>query len=182
MLKEMSIQTNRLIIRPYMESDLLEAFHLMQEKELFEFLPMDVMSLDEYTDLFNWLIGCYETSYKDTWFKYSFVITDKSTGHHIGWCGIGSLDFDHDRKEIFYLIGKPFWGNGYGTEAIQGLMKYCFNDLGLKKLSAVVKPDNIASKKVLEKSGFKYEYTVSNLTEEYDFYNGELFYSISNEK
>nr|WP_269669441.1 GNAT family N-acetyltransferase [Paenibacillus sp. GSMTC-2017] len=174
----MVLETSRLVIKPYRASDLLEAFQLMQDKELFTYLPMDVMSLDDYTDVFNWLIGCYEISHTENWFKYSFVITDKETGSHIGWCGFGSLDFNHNVTEIFYLIGKHHWGCGYATEAIEGLMKYCFDELGLEKLSAVVKPDNIASKRIIEKLGFHYEFTVADLPEEFDFYNGELFYSI----
>ncbi|MFR9710224.1 GNAT family N-acetyltransferase [Paenibacillus sp. MB22_1] len=181
MIKETNIQTNRLIIRPYKESDLLEAFQLMQEKDLFQYLPMEVMSLEDYKGLFSWLINCYETSYKEDWFKYSFVITDRETGNHIGWCGVGCLDFNHDYKEVFYLIGKSHWGRGYATEAVQGLINYCFNNLGLSKLTAVVKPENKASKNVLEKLGFCYEFTVSDLPEEFDFYNGELLYSISKE-
>ena len=179
MIKETNIQTDRLIIRPYQESDLLEAFHLMQDKELFQFLPMDVMPLEEYKDLFSWLISCYEVNFTADWFKYSFVITDRDTGRHIGWCGVGCLDFNHNCKEVFYLIGKNYWNRGYATEALQGLIDYCFNNLRLNKLTAVVKPENISSRKVLEKLGFSYEYTVSELPEEFEFYNGELFYSIS---
>lgn len=73
---------------------------------------------------------------------------------------------------MFYLIGKNYWGRGYATD-------FCFNNLRLNKLTAVVKPENISSKKVLKKLGFSYEYTVSELPEEFEFYNGELFYSIS---
>ncbi len=182
MIKDFCIQTNRLVIRPYIESDLSEAFELMQDEDLFHFLPMEVMSLQEYKNLFSWLLNCYETSYTADWFKYSFVITDKEAGNHIGWCGVGCLDFDHKYKEVYYLIGKSHWGKGYATEAVHEFTEYCFNILGLSKLVAVVKPQNIASKHVLEKLGFSYEFTVSDLPEEFDFYNGELFYSISKKK
>jgi len=182
LIKELYIQTHRLIIRSYKESDLLEAFELMQDEELFQFLPMEVMPFEEYKQLFSWLINCYETSHREECFKYSFVITDKETGNHIGWCGVGCLDFNHHDKEVFYLIGKSHWGKGYATEAVQGLINYCFNNLELSKLIAVVKPNNIASKNVLEKLGFNYEYIVSDLPEEFGFYNGELFYSISKGK
>jgi ribosomal-protein-alanine N-acetyltransferase len=177
MIKDMKIETNRLLIRAYHENDLLEAFQLMQNKELFEHLPMEVMSFEEYKRLFNWLRDCYEKSYKDKWFKYSFVITDKNTGRQLGWCGVGSLDFNHNLKEIFYLIGRPYWGMGYASEAIKGLLEYCKNTLEIEEISAVVKPGNKASKRIIEKLEFNYEYTISGLSDEYDFYNGELFYT-----
>ena len=76
-----------------------------------------------------------------------------------------------DYKEVFYLIGKSHWGKGYATEAAQGLIQYCFSYLGLSKLTAVAKPDHIASIHVLEKLGLSYEFIVSDIPEEFDFYN-----------
>jgi [ribosomal protein S5]-alanine N-acetyltransferase len=180
-VKHLKIETDRMIIRAYQESDLHEAFKLMQDKDLFEYLPMEVMSFEDYKKLFSWLIRCYDVSSENKWFKYSFVITDKKNGKHLGWCGVGSLDYDHSDTEIFYLIGKPFWGNGYATEAVSGLMNYCFEQMNLTRLSALVKPDNIPSKKVIEKLGFSYQRTMSGLSEEFDFYNGELYYTYSKE-
>jgi [ribosomal protein S5]-alanine N-acetyltransferase len=48
MIKNLKIESNRLIIRPYMEADLVECFQLMQNKELFNYLDMEVMSFEEY--------------------------------------------------------------------------------------------------------------------------------------
>lgn len=178
-MKQLRIETDRLVIRAYQENDLLEAFELMQEKELYTFLPMDVMSLNDYKNLFSWLMKCYDISPKNDWFKYSFVITKKDDGRQIGWCGVGSLDFNHADKEVFYLIGKPFWGNGYASEAVQSLIEFCFNKLDLSELVAVVKPENNRSVSVIEKLGFEYQYDISGLPEEYDFYNGEFYYRLS---
>jgi ribosomal-protein-alanine N-acetyltransferase len=42
----MRLETERLIIRPYQEEDLMDCFQLMQDKELFQYQDMEVMSLD----------------------------------------------------------------------------------------------------------------------------------------
>jgi ribosomal-protein-alanine N-acetyltransferase len=170
-----------LIIRAYQENDLHEAFELMHEKDLFEYLPMEVMSFDEYKDLFAWLIRCYDVGHENEWFKYSFNSINKKDDKHIGWCGVGSLDYDHSDREVFYLIGKPYWGNGFATEAVSGLIKYCFDTMNLTRLSAVVKPNNIPSKAVLEKLGFTFQSVVTGLSEEHGFYNGELYYTLNKE-
>ena len=52
-VKEMRIETDRLIIRPYKEDDLMECFQLMQDKNLFHYLDMNVMTLEEYKGLFK---------------------------------------------------------------------------------------------------------------------------------
>jgi len=181
-MKDLYIETERLIIRAYQENDLQEAFELMQEEELFTYLPMEVMSFQDYKELFTWLVQNYEVSPKNEWYKYSFTIIRKGDGKQVGWCGVGSLDYNHADKEIFYLVGKPFWGNGYASEAVEALINYCFAKLDLIELVAVVKPENRPSILVLEKLGFNYHSEVLGLPEEFDFYNGEKYYTLRNDK
>lgn len=176
-VKNMKIETSRLIIRPYKEDDLKECFQLMQDKELFKYMDMDVMSPEEYKELFNWIIDCYNTGINED-FKYSFSITLKGSGAQVGWCGIGGLEYNHTVKEIFYLIGRQHWGKGYAKEATVALLDYSFNTIGLNEVVAICKPDNIASKKVIENMGLKYRYTVEGLPKEFDFYNGEPYFSL----
>ncbi len=180
-IKNMQIETERLIIRPYREEDLMECFQLMQNKELFQYLDMDVMSIDEYKDLFYWLIDSYNTGFNED-FKYSFNITLKKNGTHIGWCGVGGINYDHNQKEIYYLIGRQHWGNGYAKEAARALLDYCFTTMGLNEIAALCKPDNIASKKVIENMGFKYRYKLEGLPKKFDFYNGELYHLLTKEE
>lgn len=181
MIKNMKLETERLIIRPYIEADLQESFELMQDKGLFKYLDMDVMSFEEYKGLFKWLMDSYETNY-DSDFKYSFAIFLKETNKFIGWCGVGVLDCFYPEKEIYYLIGREYWGNGYAAEAMTALLDYCFNIMKLPKIIALAKPENIASNKVIQKLGFKFQYIVSGLPEEYEFYNGEPYYSLTKEE
>lgn len=179
MVKDMRLETKRLTIRPYAKEDLMECFDLMQDKELFNYLDMDIMSLDEYKNLFHWLIDSYNTEF-DGDFKYSFNIILKETGKHIGWVGIGGLETDHSMKEIFWLIGKNHWNKGYATEAATALLEYGFNVIGLKEIVALCKPENIASKKVMEHIGLEYRFTMEGSSN--DFYNGEPFYSLTKDE
>lgn len=181
MIKEMRIETERLLIRAYKEEDLLECFQLMQNKELFKYLNMDVMSLDEYKGLFNWLIDCYEVGF-DGDFKYSFNIILKETGSHIGWCGIGGSEFDHAQKEIYYLIGRAYWGRGYAKEASTALLEYGFNTMGVDKIFALVNPGNIASKCVIENMGLRFQYVITDLPEKYTFYNNHFCYMLTKDE
>lgn len=180
-VKNIRIETKRLIIRPYKEDDLMECFQLMQNKELFGHLDMDVMTLDEYKGLFSWLIDCYNVGFDED-FKYSFSITLKESGTHIGWCGIGGVCFNHSVKEIYYLIGRDYWGQGYAYEASKALLDYGFNKMNLEEIVALVKAENIASRKVIEKIGLKYKYTLTGLSEEFNWNNGELFYSLKKDE
>ena len=57
-----------------------------------------------------------------------------------------------------YWLGKKYWGQGIMTEAVKVLCDYAFNELGKLKLYIDVLEDNIGSRKVAEKNGFKVEY------------------------
>ena len=59
--------------------------------------------------------------------------------------------------EIGYWIGEPFWGNGIATKAVELITKYGFDKLDLNRIFSGVFEYNIASMKVLEKSGYEKE-------------------------
>ena len=75
--------------------------------------------------------------------------------------GIGSLipqKQEHRiNAEIGYWIGEPYWGKGYATAAVKQLVTFAFEELDLLRVYAGVYDYNIASMRVLEKSGFQKE-------------------------
>lgn len=177
-LSMMRLETERLIIRPYMESDLMESFELMQNPELFNYLDMDVLSLAEYKDLFNWLINSYNTPFTMP-FKYSFAVRSKTTGAFIGWCGVGVLDMIAPDKELYYLTGRDYWGNGYATEAATALLAYSFDVIGLERLYAKADPRNKGSLKIIEKLGFGFVRVLEGLEGEDEECNGEWMHVLT---
>jgi len=64
------------------------------------------------------------------------------------------------RAEIGYWIGKPYWNQGYTSEAARRLVDYCFAELGLHRVYASYLSHNIASRRVMEKAGMTYEGTL----------------------
>ncbi|OAB40400.1 GNAT family N-acetyltransferase [Paenibacillus antarcticus] len=178
MIHSMKLETMRLMIRPYQAKDLQESFELMHNEEVLQYMHMDVMSLDEYSGVFEWLIQSYNKGLEED-FKYSFGVFLKDTNTFIGWIGVGCLDFQRQDKEIYYLIGRDYWGKGYASEAIEQLIHYCFNDMKLESIVAKVHPGNGASKRIIEKLGLRFEYVLEDLQEDFSECNGELLYSIS---
>ncbi|CAI8768816.1 hypothetical protein EMIT07CA2_10043 [Brevibacillus sp. IT-7CA2] len=96
-ISTMHLETERLIIRPYAEDDLMESFELMQNPELFTYLHMDVMPLENYKRLFHWLRSSYDTPF-DKPFKYSVAIREKATGR-----------FSDEINKIAYKKGPAVW-------------------------------------------------------------------------
>ena len=67
------------------------------------------------------------------------------------------LEQEHRRAELGYWIGRPYWSQGYATEAAGMLVAYGFDDLGLERVYAYHFTNNPASGRVLEKTGMKRE-------------------------
>jgi len=76
---------------------------------------------------------------------------------------LGALTLDNIRRgpsqagTMGYWIGKSHAREGYMREALETLVHYAFNELDLSRIEAGCLPENVASRGVLEKVGFKYE-------------------------
>jgi RimJ/RimL family protein N-acetyltransferase len=82
-----------------------------------------------------------------------FVRGVERDGELIG--AVGYVFRDREQAEIGYWIGKPWWGNGYATEAARALVDYCFGEAGFSRLTAGHFSDNPASARVIAKLGFR---------------------------
>jgi RimJ/RimL family protein N-acetyltransferase len=72
----------------------------------------------------------------------------------IGTCGIAR--FSEEPPEIGYWLGIPFWSQGYATEAAHAVIDYAFGDLGYDVMAGGTRVSNPASRRVLEKCGFRW--------------------------
>ena len=76
---------------------------------------------------------------------------------------LGAVTVDNIRRgpaqaaTIGYWIGAPFARQGYMAEALRAVIHHCFTVLDLSRIESACLPENIASRAVLEKSGYKYE-------------------------
>lgn len=84
-----------------------------------------------------------------------FAIISSDVEKCIGSIGLHDIDWRSGNAHLSYVIAKEFWGKGYTTEAAALLIEYAFVTLNLRKLYTSVFDPNIASKRVLEKNGFK---------------------------
>jgi ribosomal-protein-alanine N-acetyltransferase len=176
-LAHFQLETERLRIRPFTMEDAEAFYAILSEPEVFTYLPDEMPGLDEVRELIEWLGMRYQDD-STKHIKYTFAVTRKDTGELIGWCGLGDLDFAPDKKELYYGCGKEYWGKGYGTEAARAMVDTAFRVLGLPLLTAVVKPANVASVRIIEKCGFVQKGIVEGIEGEYAWYNGERYYEM----
>jgi RimJ/RimL family protein N-acetyltransferase len=80
----------------------------------------------------------------------------KGENKFIGFTGLKYLE-DMDEVDLGYRFMKEYWGKGIATESAKACVNLGFNKLGLKRLIAMVLPENIGSIRVLEKLNFEFE-------------------------
>ena len=179
---EVRIETERLILRPYEPSDDRDLHELVSQPEIMEFIPEDVMTLQEVRRIITWLQECYPKNTPEKIIKWTLAVVLKETNRVIGSCGLGPLDFSTDETELFYALRKEYWGKGLATEAARAVLKYAFKTIKIERLVAVTMPANVGSVKVIEKLGLSFEKKVTGLSGDFADYEGDLYYTMTREE
>jgi RimJ/RimL family protein N-acetyltransferase len=88
--------------------------------------------------------------------EVTFAIIRRSDEEFVGAIGL-DVSREHERAELGYWVGQPFWGRGYATEAAFAVLEFAFKKLLLNRVYANHFADNPASGRVLEKIGMARE-------------------------
>ncbi len=93
----------------------------------------------------------------------------------IGWISIKNIDWEIGKGELAYYVDKSNQGHGIISKAVKEIVNFSFSKLELEKLFIRTGPDNVGSKKIALKNGFKEEGVLRN---EFRIGNGELIDTI----
>ena len=150
------IETDRLILRPWLLSDAADLFELASDPAVGPIAGWPPhKSVEDSSNIIKAVLSAPET--------YAVVL--KSSGELVGCAGFNageaaSMPLANDELELGYWIGKPYWGHGFATEAARAVIKHGFTDLGLSGIHSGYYDGNDRSRNVLEKLGFEFVRTV----------------------
>lgn len=85
-----------------------------------------------------------------------WAVIDKSNNEFLGWCGL-KYDKNRDETDIGFRFFEEHWNKGFATESAKSCIGYAFETLKLKTIVGRAMKENLASIKVLEKIGLKFE-------------------------
>jgi ribosomal-protein-alanine N-acetyltransferase len=152
------IQTERLVLRPFVMEDLDALAEVLADPEVMRYVGAGEargrtraetekslrIILDEYDQWGHGLLAS--------------TTPDANDGRPIGWCGLIRWDLEGITEvEVAYLLGRSYWGKGYATEAATAVRDHGLHVLGRRRLVSLIYPDNHASIRVAEKVGMAYE-------------------------
>lgn len=90
-----------------------------------------------------------------------FAVTELSTNQTVGFCGLVHPS-DQVEAEIKYSFLKDRWGRGYASEVVPAMLSYGATVHGIDRIIATVASENIASQRVLLKSGMLLSHIVED--------------------
>ena len=148
-----TLQTERLILRPFTLADAPRVQLLAGVREVAD----TALSIPHpYSDgvAEQWISGHAGDFEKGDSMSLAVCLKD---GSLIGAAGLMNFRTEHKRGEIGYWIGKDYWGLGYCTEAVGEVVRCGFEQLGLNRIYGHHFSRNVASGRVMGKTGMKHE-------------------------
>jgi ribosomal-protein-alanine N-acetyltransferase len=143
-----SIQTQRLLLRPLLSTDADALHRIYQEEGVLQYFPSQVPPpIDRVLRFID--------GQQAHWQKFGYGnwgIVPQGANEVIGWVGLQYLP-ELAETEVGFLFGRAYWGKGYATETALASLQYGFEQCGLAQIIALVAPDNLASRRVIEKIG-----------------------------
>lgn len=150
-----TIETPRLLLRPLQLSDMdIYYERIYGDDAVMRYLPAGKAILRERFDL---RIPPFMI---DPWHSRGFapwVVIHKADQEFIGHCGLNPWP-DSEDIEVLYAFAKPWWGQGFASEAAKASVDYGFAELGLPKIVAAAHVENMASQRVIEKLGMQLQF------------------------
>ena len=152
------LETERLILRPWREEDAEDLYEFAKDPEI-----GPPAGWPPHTDVKN---SC-QIIRNVLCAPETYAVCLKN-GKAIGSVGLklkGSTDMTdrEDECELGYWLGKPYWGQGLIPEAAKELLRYAFEELGMRAVWCGYYEGNEKSRRVQEKLGFEYRYTTEGL-------------------
>ena len=146
-----TIETDRLVLRPFRDDDLDDYFAMMDTPEVRRWLHLsDKFDRDAAWAQMAGLVGQWTLRGTGYW-----ALEERSASRFVGSAGLyNPVRVDWPGVEVGGTLDPSSWGNGYATEAGIAARDHGFGELGVDRLYSCILPDNLASQAVARRLGF----------------------------
>ena len=147
------LETKRLLLRPFTEADADDLYEYAKDPRVGPIAGWPVHTgVDNSREIIRTVFAAPNV----------FAVVDKAGGKVIGSAGFVGGDFPElpgPANEIGYALSPAFWGRGLMPEAVNELLRFGFEQLGLNAIWCSHYDGNQKSKRVIEKCGFRYRFS-----------------------
>jgi RimJ/RimL family protein N-acetyltransferase len=143
-----TMQTEHLVLKGWRTEDAEALFDILQEDGILDYFPNPTPPARTWAD-------DYIAHHLAHWKQFGYghwAVSMREDNRVVGWAGLEYLP-DLGETEVAYLLSRHVWGRGYATEAARAAVRFGFKSAGLDRIIGLVHPENIGSRRVLEKCG-----------------------------
>lgn len=178
MKRRPTLKTDRLILRPFTLEDAPDVHRLAGERAVAH-NTLNIPYPYEEEMARDW-ISTHQEKFEDGELV-NFAIVKADENILIGTVGLRIMRRD-ERAELGYWIGRPFWDQGYCTEAAKAVLEYGFMMLRLRRIHASHFGRNSASGRVMKKIGMTHEGTLRKHIKKWEVFEDSEEYGILKEE
>lgn len=147
-MREVILETERLVLRTLEQDDFDEVCKLLQDPVVM-YAYEGAFSDQEVQAWLDKMFWRYENDGFALW-----AVIEKSSGELIGQCGITNQEYNGRWvPEVGYLFRKEFWHKGFATEAAIACKEYAFQVLNFDEVYSIIRDSNVASQNVARRNG-----------------------------
>lgn len=169
------IETERLILRRYKETDIDAIYDIITDKRLSTYIKYPELTKEQELECIKEWIEEADDSKYERW-----VIERKEDGSIVGNIDVNTVVKKHNYCNVGYTIRYDYWGNGYAAEALEEVSNHLLEESGYYLVECSCNELNKQSSRVMEKAGFKKDGYIENRRLNKDgTYSGVEYYSKS---
>ena len=149
------LATERLVIRPYREDDAMALHEVFGSPEVMKWTPSPPSK--DVAETAQRLARTMAFTARQPPGMGLWALERKDSSEFLGQVGLFPVEGKGPEVEVAYELAPRIWGHGYATEAARALVEYGFGELDLRRIVALILPDNARSRKVASKCGLTLE-------------------------
>lgn len=149
------LETERLLLRPYLETDVDRVLALRSDPEAVRWVPLKLTTREEAVQLLDKRVRMVRLREDDD--ALAMAAVRRVDGTLIGEMTLWLRSAEHRQAELGYVFDPAFHGHGYATEASERLLELAFGALGLHRVFARAYGANVASLAVMRRLGMTQE-------------------------
>ena len=149
------LQTERLLLRPFAETDFDALLAIQSHADVARYLYWDPRNAAEVREALD--LKVRSTAIVAEGDNISLAAVLRTTGELIGECSVRWVSSEHRQAEIGFILHPDHHGHGYATEAAAALLALAFDGLRVHRVIGRLEARNTASARVLERLGMRQE-------------------------
>ena len=149
------LETSRLTLRPFVESDFDAVFAMRSDPEVALYLYQEPLSPDETRSRLERNMALSAWTAEGDWL--SVAVVERATGLTVGDLAFHWVSERDRTAEVGFVFDQRHQGKGFATEAARALLEWAFGSAGFHRVIGRTEARNVASARVLEKLGMRLE-------------------------